>query len=78
MVDWNLYKENKPSKSGVYLISNEGIDPPLRACSYYDTIHGWTGIGHILEKVILYWSEFPTTPSFVNHVKVQSGTNYNQ
>ena len=71
MINWNKYKDNKPVKSGVYLISNEDIDPPLRACSYYDMVHGWTGIGHTLEKVIDCWAEFPLTPSFQNHVEIQ-------
>lgn len=71
MIQWNKYKDNKPVKSGVYLIANEEIDPPLRACSYYDIIHGWTGIGHTLEKAIDCWAEFPIASLFQNHVEVQ-------
>jgi len=78
MVKWNKYEDSKPVKSGVYLIANEDIDPPLRACSYYDTVHGWTGIGHTLEKVIACWADFPSTPYFTNHVQVQAGPNCNQ
>lgn len=59
-------------KSGVYLIVNEFINPPLRACSYYDPVYGWTGIGHTLEKAIDCWAEFPLTDGFRNHVQIQS------
>lgn len=69
---WNKYEDCKPVKSGVYLISNEFIDPPLRACSYYDPVHGWTGIGHVLEKAIDCWAEFPLASSFQDRVKIQS------
>lgn len=72
MYNWNKYQNNKPVKSGVYLISNESIDPPLRACSYYDLVHGWTGIGHILEKSIDCWAEFPVASGFQDRVKIQS------
>ena len=71
MINWNKYNDSKPVKSGVYLIANETIDPPLRACSYYDPVHGWTGIGHTLEKTIDCWAEFPITSRFQNHVQFQ-------
>lgn len=72
MIQWNKYEDSKPVNSGVYLIANETIDPPLRACSYYDPIHGWTGIGHTLEKVIDCWAEFPLIQSYKNRVEIQS------
>ena len=70
-LQWNKYSDSKPVKAGVYLIVNETIDPPLRASSYYDSVHGWTGIGHTLEKVIDRWAEFPITSEFENHVQLQ-------
>ena len=77
-IHWNKYEDSKPVKNGVYLIANEDIDPPLRACSYYDMIHGWTGIAHTLEKLIQCWADFPATQSFTDRAKIQSCSISNQ
>lgn len=77
-IQWIKYEDSKPVNNGVYLIANEDTDPPFRACSYYDTVHGWSGIGHVLERLINYWAEFPICPKFKEYVEVQSSTDDNQ
>jgi hypothetical protein len=59
MVNWKSYKKEKPKEAGVYLIKNDESNPPLRWASYYHPYHGWTNVGHILEKVIEHWSPWP-------------------
>lgn len=62
-IQWNKYKNNKPVKEGIYLIANEECNPPFRAACYFYPAHGWTGAGHVLERLIEYWAEFPQCPS---------------
>jgi len=62
-LQWNKYKDNQPVNNGVYLIANEDTNPPFRAASYFDPIHGWSGVGHVLEREINYWAEYPKCPS---------------
>jgi hypothetical protein len=49
----------KPDTEGIYLIKNDESNPPLRWACHYHPHHGWSGIGHILERVIKYWSPWP-------------------
>jgi hypothetical protein len=62
-IQWNKYPAIKPVKAGVYLVANETTEPPLKAACYYYPIHGWTGAGHTLERLISYWAEFPPCPN---------------
>jgi hypothetical protein len=62
-VVWRDFDAEKPSVAGVYLIANANCNPPFRAACFYDPYYGWTGVGHVLAKLIKYWSEFPQCPT---------------
>ena len=59
MITWNDYNDTKPDTEGIYLIKIDESNPPLRWACHYHPHHGWIGIGHILERVIKYWSPWP-------------------
>lgn len=60
---WHDYGNEKPNVAGVYMIANENCNPPFRTACYYDPYYGWSGVGHVLEKLIKYWAEFPKCPN---------------
>jgi len=59
MIIWNDYNQTKPDTEGIYLIKNDESNPPLKWACHYHPHHGWSGIGHILERVIKYWTPWP-------------------
>jgi len=58
-VVWKDYSKERPQEEGIYLIKNDESNPPLRSACYWHPHHGWSGIGHLLEKVIKYWCLWP-------------------
>jgi hypothetical protein len=65
-MDWIEYKGEETKQSlteGSYLVANRDTNPIFQACSYYHPIHGWSGVGHVLERLIAYIAPYPPCPS---------------
>jgi hypothetical protein len=63
MNPWKNYKEEKPSKEGIYLICCTTSNPPYQDAAYYHPHFGWSRTAHMLETIIEFWTEYPPCPN---------------
>jgi len=56
---WIPYRETKPEFAGLYLVKGDKSTPQFKGAYWYEPMHGWCGLAHVLENIIEFWSPFP-------------------